>query len=73
MAAFPIHFFAPDALSRRASVSSTPRIRRSPASKLFESLVLIRSTLGQFVLFLWSILAIGFSLLVMAGFFLPQM
>ena len=73
MAAFPLHVSASSALSPRATVASTAGIAKSPASELVESVVRVRSALGQIVLFLWSVLAVGFSLLVMAGFFLPQM
>jgi hypothetical protein len=72
MAAFPIHFSAPGALSRRATMAPTARITQFLASELVESVVRVRSALGQLALFLWSVLAVGFSLLIMAGFFQPQ-
>jgi hypothetical protein len=73
MAAFPFHFSASTVLFPRATVASTAGIAKSLASELVESVVQVRSALGQLVLFLWSVLAVGFSLLVLAGFFLPQM
>jgi hypothetical protein len=73
MAAFPLHFSAPSVPSPRATVASTTRIKQFAASELVESMLRIRSALGEIVVFLWSVLAVGFSLLVMAGFFLPQM
>jgi hypothetical protein len=73
MAAFPLHFSASSALAPRATVASTARITQFAASELVESVLRVRSALGEVVLFLWGVLAVGFSLLVTAGFFLPHM
>jgi hypothetical protein len=73
MAAFPLHFSASGALSPRATVASTAKITRFVASELVESVVRVRRALVEIALFLWGVLAVGFSLLVTAGFFLPHM
>jgi hypothetical protein len=73
MAAFPLLFPTSGALSPRATAASTARIEQFVASELVESLVRVRRALGEIVVFLWGVLAVGFSLLVMAGFFLPHM
>jgi hypothetical protein len=73
MAAFPLHFSASSAPYPRATPASTARIARFVASELVESVVRVRRALGEIVVFLWGVLAVGFSLLVTAGFFLPHM
>jgi hypothetical protein len=71
MAAFSsFHIFASGALSRRASVDSTPRVKQYRTSTLAEVAVRARAAAGEIVAFLWTVLALAFSLLVMAGFFL---
>lgn len=39
----------------------------------FHGMHFVRHTVGETVVFLWCVLTLGFSLLIMAGFFLPQM
>jgi hypothetical protein len=71
MAAFSsFQFNKPGALSQRASVASPPPILRRRATALAEMASRVRVVCGEILLLLWTILALAFSLLVVAGFFL---
>ena len=71
MAAFSsFHFFESGAPFRRAPVTSTPRVAPRRTTDLAEIATRVRAAAGKAVLLLWTALALGFSLLVMIGFFL---
>jgi hypothetical protein len=70
MAAFSsFHFIESGAPSRRAPVTSTPRVTPHRTTDLAQIAARVRAAAGKAVLLLWTALALGFSLLVMAGFF----
>ena len=63
MAAFlTSHTFTPRGAPRRASVFATPRVSRR------RSIHLAAAAAGEILFFLWTLLALAFSLLIMAGF-----
>jgi hypothetical protein len=71
MAAFfsSIHFVESGAPSARAPVISTRRAAAHPTPYLVEIAARAGAAIGKAVLLLWTMLALGFSLLVIAGFF----
>jgi hypothetical protein len=70
MAAFSsFHSFVPGAPSRRTSVASTPRVTQGRVTNFAETARQVIAAAGEIALFLWTVLALAFSLLVMAGFF----
>ena len=66
MAAFIQSLFAPGAFSERAAGASTPTISQ------LQWMAPVRSAIGEVALFLWTVLVLGFSFLVIAAFLLPQ-
>jgi len=62
------HFSAPGDLSRRASAASVQRVIRRPTIDFVELAVRIGAAAGEFVLLLWTLSVLAFSVLVMAGF-----
>lgn len=71
MAAFyNFPFFAPIAVTQRASVAFARRVSRRPAIDFLELAVRVRGAAGELALFLWTMMVLAFSALVMAGFFL---
>ena len=69
MAAFSSFFgFVPSTTARRAFVISTPRITRRGVSHLVEPARRVLVAAGEIALLVWMVLALSFSLLVMAGF-----
>jgi hypothetical protein len=71
MAAFSsFHFSESGAPSRCAPMTSTPRVTPYRTTDLAEIAARAWAAVGKAVLLLWTALAIGFSLLIMAGFFL---
>jgi hypothetical protein len=71
MAAFSsFHFVESGAPSRRAPRTSTRRVPLHRTTDLAESAARAWAAVGKAVLLLWTALATGFSLLIMAGFFL---
>jgi hypothetical protein len=72
MAAFSsFHFFESGAPSRRAPVTSIPRVTARRTTDLAETAARVGAAAGKAVLLLWTVLALSFSLLVAVGFFLP--
>jgi hypothetical protein len=70
MAAFSsFHFFESGAPSGRVP-ASTRRVPAHRTTGLMEIAARAWAAVGKAVLLLWTALAIGFSLLIMAGFFL---
>jgi hypothetical protein len=70
MAAFSsFHSFVPGAPSQRASGVSTPRVTQGRVTNFAETARQVIAAAGEIALFLWTVLALAFSLLVMAGFF----
>ena len=70
MAAFSsFHFSESGAPSLRAPVTSTSHVTSHRATGLAEITARVGAAAGGAVLLLWTALAIGFWLLVMAGFF----
>jgi hypothetical protein len=61
MAAFIRFLFAPGVFSERAA----------PGSQL-QWMAPVRSAIGEIALFLWTVLVLGFSFLVIAGFLSPE-
>ena len=71
MAAFSsFHFFESGAQFQRAPVTSTPRVTAHRATDLAQIAARVRAAAGGAVLLLGTALGLGFSTLVMAGFFL---
>jgi hypothetical protein len=71
MAAFSsFHFVESCAPSRRAPLTSTPRVYPHRTTDLAEIAARARAAACNAVLLLWTALALAFSLLVMVGFFL---
>jgi hypothetical protein len=71
MAAFSsFHFVESGAPSRCAPVTSSPRAAAHRTTDIAEIAARASAAVGKAVLLLWTALAIGFSLLIMAGFFL---
>jgi hypothetical protein len=69
MAAFSsFHFIESGAPSRRAPVTSTPCVTTLRTTGPAEIAARVRAAAGKAVLLLWTVLALGFSLLVMVGF-----
>jgi hypothetical protein len=69
MAAFSnFHFFLSSALSRHASVLPTRR-GFDRIANYFAAAARVAAAAGEIGLLLWMVLALAFSLLVMAGFF----
>jgi hypothetical protein len=66
MAAFTHFLFAHGAFSESAAVASTPAISQR------QWMAPVRSAIGEVALFLWTVLMLGFSFLVIAAFLLPQ-
>jgi hypothetical protein len=70
MAAFSsFHGFVPGAPLQRTSVVSTPRATQRRVTHFAETARQAIVAAGEIALFLWTVLALAFSLLVMAGFF----
>jgi hypothetical protein len=70
MAAFSsFHGFVPGAASQRASVASTPRVTQGRVTNFAETARQVIVAAGEIALCLWTVLALAFPLLVMAGFF----
>jgi hypothetical protein len=70
MAAFSsFHGFVRGAPSQRASGVSTPRVTQGRTANLAEAARRVIVAAGEIALFLWTVLALAFLLLVMAGFF----
>jgi hypothetical protein len=71
MAAFSsFHFSDSDARSQRAPVTCNPCATPHRHTDLEEIATRVRTAAKDVALLLWAMLALGFSLLVMAGFFL---
>jgi hypothetical protein len=71
MAAFIRAFIlVPGAASRRASALSTHRGIQRRTMHLYAMAARVAGGAGQAALFVWTVLALAFSLLVMAGFLL---
>jgi hypothetical protein len=71
MAAFSsFHFFESGAPSRRAPVTSTPRATAHRTTGLPQIAARVRAAAGAAFLLLGTALALGFSTLVVVGFFL---
>jgi hypothetical protein len=70
MAAFlRSHIFTPAAALRRASVFAPRRVQLRRSTPLAATAARLAVTAGEFLFFLWTLLTIGFSFLVAAGFF----
>jgi hypothetical protein len=70
MAAFSsFHGFVPGAPSPRASVVSTPSVTQGRVTNFADTARQVIVAAGEIALFLWTVLALAFSLLVMADFF----
>jgi hypothetical protein len=61
--------FTPAAASRRASVLAAPRVTRRRSIPLAATVARVAAAVGEIVFFLWTLLSLAFSLLVVAGFF----
>jgi hypothetical protein len=71
MAAFSsFHFIESGAPSRRAPVTSTPRVTAHRTTGLAQIAARVRAAAGGALLLVGTALALGFSTLVMVGFFL---
>jgi hypothetical protein len=69
MAAFlTSHTFTPRVAPRRASVFATPRVSRRRSIRLAAAAARAAAAAGEILFFLWTLLALAFSLLIMAGF-----
>ncbi len=70
MAAFSgFHGFVRGAPSQRASGVFAPRVTRDRATNFAEAARRVIVAAGEIALFLWMVLALAFSVLMMAGFF----
>jgi hypothetical protein len=69
MAAFlTSHTFAPRVEPRRASVFATPRVSRRWSIHLGAAAARVAAAAGEILFFLWTLLTLAFSLLIVAGF-----
>jgi hypothetical protein len=66
---FRTHIFTPGAAFRRARVFAPRRVHQRRSSPLAATAARRAVTAGEFLFFLWTLLTIGFSFLVAAGFF----
>jgi hypothetical protein len=60
--------FTPRAASRRAPVFATPRIYQRRSIHLTAAAARVAAAAGEILLFFWTLLALAFQLLVIAGF-----
>ena len=65
---FTSHILTPRVASRRAPVFATQRANQLRTVHLAATAARLAAAAGEIVFFLWTLLALAFSLLVMAGF-----
>jgi TRAP-type mannitol/chloroaromatic compound transport system permease small subunit len=65
---FTSHIFAPRVALRRASAFTTPRVSRRRSIHLGEAAARVAAAAGEILFFLWTLLTLAFSFLIMAGF-----
>jgi hypothetical protein len=65
---FTSHTFAPRVAPRRASVFAAPRVSRHRSIHFGAAAARVAAAAGEILFFLWTLLTLGFSFLIMAGF-----
>jgi hypothetical protein len=65
---FTSHTFAPRVAPRRASVFAAQRVSRRRSIHLAVAAGRAAAAAGEILFFLWTLLALAFSFLIMAGF-----
>ena len=65
---FTSHIFTPRVVTQRASLFATPRTNQLRTLHLAATAARLAAAAGEILLFLWTLVVVAFSLLVVAGF-----